>query len=96
MIIELISGSSSSSPIELDSSVKVEIVSKIQKYFTAELQHEIGGFEAEFLLDFFSAQVGNYYYNQGLADALKAFEGKIEEFADIVYQLEKDAPPSPP
>ena len=82
--------SSSLSPIELDSSVKAEIVSKIQKYFTAELQHEIGGFEAEFLLDFFSAQVGNYYYNQGLVDALKAFEGKIEEFADIVYQLERD------
>ena len=82
--------SSSLSPIELDSSVKAEIVSKIQKYFTAELQHEIGGFEAEFLLDFFSAQVGNYFYNQGLADALKAFEGKIEEFADIVYQLERD------
>ena len=79
------------STIELDRSVKAEIVSKIQKYFTEELQHEIGGFEAEFLLDFFSGQVGNYYYNQGLADALKAFEGKIEEFADIVYQLEKDA-----
>ena len=62
--------------IDLDSSVKAEIVSKIQKYFTEELRHEIGGFEAEFLLDFFSHQVGNYFYNQGLADALQAFEGK--------------------
>ena len=42
------------STIELDRSVKAEIVSKIQKYFTEELQHKIGGFEAEFLLDFFS------------------------------------------
>ena len=86
----MFTGSPSSSTIELYSSVKVEIVSKIQKYFTSELQHEIGGLEAEFLLDFLSAQVGNYYYNQGLVDALKAFEGKIEEFADIVYQLERD------
>ena len=82
--------------IDLDSSVKAEIVSKIQKYFTEELQHEIGGFEAEFLLDFFSHQVGNYFYNQGLADALQAFEGKIEEFADIVYRLEKDVTSSLP
>jgi uncharacterized protein (DUF2164 family) len=48
------------------------------------------------LLDFFSHQVGNYFYNQGLADALQAFEGKIEEFADIVYQLEKDVTSSLP
>lgn len=78
------------STIELGQSVKTEIVKKIQHYFTEELQHEIGGFEAEFLLDFFSVQVGNYYYNQGLADALKAFENKIDEFGDLVYQLERD------
>jgi uncharacterized protein (DUF2164 family) len=76
--------------IKLDKEVKAEVVGKLQKYFTEELQQEIGGFEAEFLLDFFSEQVGNYYYNQGLADSLKAFEHKIEEFGDLIYQLEKD------
>ena len=40
------------STIELGQSVKTEIVKKIQHYFTEELQHEIGGFEVEFLLDF--------------------------------------------
>lgn len=82
------------SNIELANATKEEIVAKLQLYFTEELQLEIGSFDAQFLLDFFSEQVGNYYYNQGLADALKALENKIEEFSDTVYQLEKDTNPA--
>ncbi|MCH7815797.1 MAG: DUF2164 domain-containing protein [Proteobacteria bacterium] len=82
------------SNIELAAATKEEIVAKLQLYFTEELQLEIGSFDAQFLLDFFSEQVGNYYYNQGLADALKALENKIEEFSDTVYQLEKDTNPA--
>ena len=76
--------------IELDSSVKVDVVAKIQKYFQDELHQELGSFEAEFVLDFFSKEVGVYYYNQGLADALKSFELKMEDVSDAVYQLEKE------
>jgi uncharacterized protein (DUF2164 family) len=77
--------------IKLDDSVKVEAVAKLQKYFSDELQQEIGSFDAEFLLDFFSKQVGGYYYNQGLADALKSFESKMEDVGESIYQLEKEA-----
>lgn len=76
--------------IELDTSTKAEVVLKLQKYFEDELQQEIGGFEAEFLLDFFTNEVGGYYYNQGLADALKSFELKMLDVSDSIYQLEKD------
>ena len=76
--------------IELDSTVKVEAVAKIQKYFQDELHQELGSFDAEFLLDFFSKEVGGFYYNQGLADALKSFELKMEDVTDAVYQLEKE------
>lgn len=76
--------------IKLDDSVKNEVVAKLQKYFEVELQQEIGSFEAEFLLDFFSKEVGGYYYNQGLADALKSFESKMEDVGELIYQLEKE------
>lgn len=76
--------------IKLDDSVKVEVVAKLQKYFEDELQQEIGSFDAEFLLDFFSKEVGGYYYNQGLADALKSFETKMEDVGESIYQLEKE------
>ncbi len=78
------------SEIELDDSVKVEIVGKLQKYFADELEQEIGSFDAEFLLDFFLKEVGNFFYKQGLADALKTFESKIDDFSDAIYQLEKE------
>ena len=76
--------------IKLDDSVKAEVVAKLQKYFKDELQQEIGSFDAEFLLDFFSKEVGGYYYNQGLADALKSFENKMEDVGESIYQLEKE------
>ena len=78
------------SEIKLDDAVKSEVVAKLQKYFSDELQQEIGSFDAEFLLDFFAKEAGGYYYNQGLADALKSFETKMEDVSDSVYQLEKD------
>ena len=78
------------SEIELDSQSKQEIVEQVQKYLHDELQIELGGFDAQFLVDFFAEHLGCYYYNQGLADALKTFEAKIEEFSDLVFQLEKE------
>ena len=78
--------------IELDDSVKEELVVKIKKYFDEELQQELGGFEAQFLLEFFSAQMGCYYYNQGLADGLKTFENKMEDVAEGIFELEKVPP----
>ena len=39
---------------------------------------------------FFAEQVGCFYYNQGLADALSAIENKVQEFLDLVCELEKD------
>ena len=76
--------------IKLDNSVKVEVVAKLQKYFQDELQQEIGSFDAEFMLDFFSKVVGGFYYNQGLADALKNFESKMQDVGELIYQLEKE------
>ena len=80
------------SKIELDQAAEDEITKKIKGYLSEELNIDIGSFDAQYLLDFFIEQVGYQYYNQGLADALKAFEDKLEEFNELIYQLEKDSP----
>ena len=77
------------SEIKLDEHQKVEIVAKLKKYFEQEMHQEIGQFEAEFLLDFFSKEVGGYFYNQGLQDAGKIFEEKLEDVQQNLYELEK-------
>ena len=69
---------------------KAVIVAKIQKYFNSELAQDIGGFEAEFLLDFFTKEIGNFYYNRGLYDAQAVLSSKMDDLNDAIYQLEKE------
>lgn len=68
---------------------KDRLVSKIKTYFADELDQDIGGFEAEFLLDFFAREVGPYFYNRGLADAHLLFTEKAEELSYQLQELEK-------
>lgn len=68
---------------------KIKLVSEIQRYFDKELEQEIGDFDAEFLLDFFSEKVGGLYYNQGLNDARRLLDEKLDSITESFYELEK-------
>lgn len=76
-------------PIKFEKEERAEIVSRIQTYFREELDSSIGEIPAELLLNFFSEQMGAFYYNQGLADA-KAVLGKVvEDVEERIYSLER-------
>ncbi|WP_019615429.1 DUF2164 domain-containing protein [Psychromonas ossibalaenae] len=75
--------------IEFSREQKTLLVAQIQKYFDQELDQEIGDFDAEFLLDFFSEKVGGYYYNQGLNDARALLDDKLDTITESFYELEK-------
>jgi uncharacterized protein (DUF2164 family) len=75
--------------IKFSKEEKEHLVRQIQLYFSEELEQKIGGFEAEFLLDFFSEEIGAYYYNRGLYDAQTILESKLESITDAIYELEK-------
>jgi uncharacterized protein (DUF2164 family) len=77
------------SKIEFSKQEKEIIVKKVQLYFSEELDQEIGQFDAEFLLDFFSETVGAYFYNRGLYDAQSLLERKLDDIAEAIYELEK-------
>lgn len=74
--------------VDFSSDQKQQIVKQIQTYFERELDQDIGDFDAEFLLDFFSEKVGAYY-NQGLQDARTLLDDKLETITDAFYELEK-------
>lgn len=78
------------SEIEFSIEEKEAIVTKIKRYFNDELDQEIKQFDAEFLLDFFTEEIGVYHYNRGLADAQIAIQGKFEDINDAIYMLEKE------
>jgi len=65
------------------------IVKKIQLYFDQELAQKIGAFDAEFLLDFFSEEIGAYYYNRGLYDAQTMLDQRIDDLREAILELEK-------
>lgn len=75
--------------IEFNEHEKAAIVAKIKLYFSEELDQDIAQFDAEFLLDFFSEEVGVYHYNRGLADARAVLEEKLETITDAFYEIEK-------
>ena len=77
------------SKVEFSKEEKEVIIRKIQIYFKKELDQEIGQFDAEFLLDFFSEEVGAYYYNRGLYDAQTILESRIESITEAIYEIEK-------
>lgn len=68
---------------------KQDIVRKIQRYFDEELSQEIGQFDAEFLLEFFTDEIGPYYYNRGLYDAQTIVDTRIQDLAAAIDELEK-------
>lgn len=75
--------------IEFSREQKDRMVAKIKTYFSDELQQDIGGFEAEFLIDFFAKELGPVFYNRGLFDAQQVFNEKVEEASYVIQELEQ-------
>lgn len=74
--------------ISFNAEEKAVLSRKLQRYIAEELDHEVGQFEAEFLLDFISKEIGGYYYNKGLQDAGSVIAAKFEDINDALYEIE--------
>ncbi|MFT2089895.1 MULTISPECIES: DUF2164 domain-containing protein [Paraglaciecola] len=77
------------SKIEFSSQQKEQIITKLQKFMSSELDLELGQFDADFLIDFISKEMGSLYYNQGLYDAQAVLVDRMDSLTDAIYQLEK-------
>ena len=75
--------------IDLDKDARAKLTDGLSRYLKDELDLEVKGFDAQFLLDFITERLGPYYYNQGLHDAQALFQKKIESITDAVYELEQ-------
>lgn len=75
--------------IEFTKEEREILVEKIKTYFESELNQDIGQFEAEFLIDFISENLGSYYYNRGLQDAQIAIRSKLDDVEAEIESLEK-------
>jgi uncharacterized protein (DUF2164 family) len=80
------------SVVEFSTEEKALITQKLQRYVATELGFEMGSFDAEFLLDFVSKELGCYFYNRGLYDAQTVVNARFEEMAEAIVVLEKFEP----
>lgn len=76
-------------PIKFEKDERAAIVSRIQRYFVDEMESEIGAIPAELLLNFFTEQIGPFYYNQGLGDAQAVLGRMVDNINDEIYGLEQ-------
>lgn len=75
--------------IQFSKAEKEAVIPKIKLYFSEELDQKIGDFDAEFLLDFFSEEIGAYFYNRGIYDAQALLSKQCDNLQESFYALEK-------
>ena len=77
--------------IELPKATREALAKTLTGYLKSELDVELGGFEAVFVLDFIVDRLGPHIYNQALYDAQAHVLKKLEALGEAVLDLEKPA-----
>jgi len=75
--------------IELPKEAADAAAKALSKYLKAELDVEVSGFDAVFLVDFITERLGPHYYNQGLYDAQAVLAKKTDDIGEAILGLEK-------
>ena len=77
------------SKIELPKETAAAAAQALSKYLKDELDLEVKGFDAVFLVDFITQTLGAHFYNQGVYDAQAILSKKADELGEAVLGLEK-------
>jgi len=68
---------------------KEQLVRDLQEYCVTELDIELGGFQAEFLLDFMVKQLAPHTYNRALKDVEALIWDRTERLNEEISALAK-------
>jgi uncharacterized protein (DUF2164 family) len=75
--------------IELPKDSREALTRALSRYLKDELDLEVTGFDAQFLLDFLAETLGPHFYNQGLADAQALLSKKMDDIGEAISALEQ-------
>jgi uncharacterized protein (DUF2164 family) len=82
-----------SAKIELPKASREAMAKALSGYLKEQLDVQVEGFDAVFLLDFITETLGPHFYNQGLYDAQAILRAKLDLIGEAVYELEKPVKP---
>ena len=76
----------------LEKDDRTALARTLRAYLKDELDVEIGGLDAEFLLDFMAERLGPRFYNHGLRDAATALAKRMDVLTEALEELERPVP----
>jgi uncharacterized protein (DUF2164 family) len=76
-------------PIDLSREARAAAATRLQAWLKDELDQEVGGLQAEMLLDELAAELGPLFYNRGVADARAVVAARAEDLDEALYGLER-------
>ena len=76
--------------IKFEGDTEKYLLGSIRRFFTEELEEDIGDLKAMLVLDFCAREIGPSIYNQAIADAQAYFEEKAADLAGVRYEAEFD------
>jgi uncharacterized protein (DUF2164 family) len=63
-----------------------EIIHSLKRYFSSELDQEIGDLKAKLLLDYIMKEIAPFAYNQGVKHAEEYFRNKLEDLPATCFE----------
>jgi uncharacterized protein (DUF2164 family) len=76
--------------IKLADATRAQLLDSIKRFFSEELDEDIGDLKAALVLDYFAAEIAPSVYNQALADAQTYIVAKAEDLGNVRYEPEFD------
>ena len=72
--------------LSLSKEQKAEVIGSIQRFFSEKLELELSELQTGFLLDYFSAEIAPFAYNEGVAAAQNFLAGLCEDLPSTCFQ----------
>jgi len=76
----------------LEKDDRLALARTLRAWLKDELDVEIGGLDAEVLLDVMAERIGPRFYNQGLRDAATALAKRMDVLTEALEELERPVP----
>lgn len=73
-------------PITLTSQEHEEVRQSLKRYFSRELDQEIGDLQARLLTDYILKEIAPLAYNQGVRDAESFFRRQLEDLSATCFE----------
>ena len=73
-------------PLELTSQETEETIHSLKKYFSTELDTELGDLRAKLLLDYVLKEIAPLAYNRGVQDADEFFRKRLEDLPATCFE----------